>query len=115
MTISANDPNLKTWVEVPENTDFSIQNIPFGVFKTANLKPRVGSRIGDFVVDLKSLFVLGYFENLPFEMEDFDTTSLNNMMKKGKLGSRNLRNRISKLLDSNHTDLQKNQDRKSVV
>ena len=109
MTISANDPNLKTWVEVPENTDFSIQNIPFGVFKTANLKPRVGSRIGDFVVDLKSLFVLGYFENLPFEMEDFDTTSLNNMMKKGKLGSRNLRNRISKLLDSNHTDLQKNQ------
>lgn len=109
MNIAANDPNLKTWVEVPENSDFSIHNIPFGVFKTNGLKPRVGSRIGDYVIDLKTLFVLGYLENLPFEMEDFDSSSLNRMMKKGKLGTRNLRNRISKLLDEKHDDLKKNQ------
>lgn len=107
--IAANNPNLQSWVDVPNQSDFPIQNIPFGVFKTDTMKPRVGSRIGDYVIDLKSLFVLGYFENLPFEMQDFDTDSLNNMMKKGKQGTRNLRNRISKLLDKDHADLQKNQ------
>ncbi len=109
MNIPANNPDLKSWVEVPQNSDFPIQNIPFGVFKTAQMNTRVGSRIGDYVVDLKSLFVLGYLENLPFEAHDFDATSLNSMMKKGKKAVRDLRNRISKLLDTSHSDLQNNE------
>lgn len=107
--IAANNPALKSWVAVPENSDFSIQNLPFGIFKTAGLTPRVGVRIGESVLDLKTLFVLGYLENLPFELSDFDCEYLNPMMKKGKLAVRQLRNRISKLLDTNFTDLQKNQ------
>ncbi len=107
--IAANNPALKSWVAVPENSDFSIQNLPFGIFKTTNLTPRVGVRIGDSVLDLKTLFVLGYLENLPFELSDFDSEYLNSMMKKGKLAVRQLRNRISKLLDADFTDLQKNQ------
>jgi len=109
MSIPANNPELKSWVEVPQNSDFPIQNIPFGVFKKAQMDARVGSRIGDYVVDLKSLFVLGYLENLPFEAEDFASTSLNSMMKKGKKAVRDLRNRISKLLDTSHHDLQNNE------
>jgi fumarylacetoacetase len=107
--IAANNPALKSWVAVPENSDFSIQNLPFGIFKTSSLTPRVGVRIGDSVLDLKTLFVLGYLENLPFELSDFDCEYLNPMMKKGKLAVRQLRNRISKLLDLDFTDLQKNQ------
>lgn len=107
--IAANNPTLTSWVAVPENSDFSIQNLPFGIFKTANLTPRVGVRIGDSVLDLKTLFVLGYLENLPFEISDFDSEYLNPMMKKGKLAVRQLRNRISKLLDAQFPDLQKNQ------
>lgn len=107
--IAANNPALKSWVAVPENSDFSIQNLPFGIFKTASLTPRVGIRIGNSVLDLKTLFVLGYLENLPFELSDFDSEYLNQMMKKGKLAVRQLRNRISKLLDADFTDLQKNQ------
>ena len=107
--IAANNHALKSWVAVPENSDFSIQNLPFGIFKTTNLTPRVGVRIGDSVLDLKTLFVLGYLENLPFELSDFDSEFLNPMMKKGKLAVRQLRNRISKLLDADFTDLRKNQ------
>lgn len=107
--ITANNPNLKSWVSVPENSDFPIQNLPFGIFKTSQMKPRVGVRIGDFVLDLKTLYVLGYLENLPFDAEDFDNEYLNTLMKKGKSGTRLLRNRISKLLDTNHEDLAKNQ------
>lgn len=32
MNIKANDPSLKSWIEVPEGSDFPIQNIPFGIF-----------------------------------------------------------------------------------
>ncbi len=103
-----NHPEMKSWVEVSENSDFPIQNIPFGIFKTANLTPRAGTRIGDFVVDLKTLYVLGYLENLPFEASDFDSATLNNLMKKGKKATRELRNRVSKLLSRHQDDLQKN-------
>lgn len=107
--ILANNPLLKSWVAVPEHSDFPIQNLPFGIFKTSQLTPRVGVRIGNFVLDLKTLFVLGYLENLPFELSDFDTDCLNNLMLKGKKGTRDLRNRISKLLSLDQQDLQKNQ------
>ncbi|MCE3295066.1 MAG: fahA [Crocinitomicaceae bacterium] len=109
MSVHPNNPALKSWIEVPQNSDFPIQNLPFGIFKTAQSTERVGIRIGDFVIDLKVLFVLGYLENLPFELSDFDNKYLNSLMEKGKKGTRDLRNRISKLLDSNFTDLQKNE------
>lgn len=115
MNISANNPNLTSWVEVPQNSDFPIQNLPFGIFKTAQLAPQVGSRIGDFVIDLKTLFVLGYLENLPFEAGDFDVDRLNPMMTKGKKATRDLRNRISKLLDAEQKDLQTNEHHVSQI
>jgi fumarylacetoacetase len=94
---------------VSPNSDFPIQNLPFGIVKTSNLTPHVGVRIGDFVLDLKSMFIFGYLENLPFELTDFDASYLNNMMLKGKKATRDLRNRISKLLSTDCTDLQKNE------
>ena len=114
-TIAANNPTLKSWVEVPANSDFPIQNLPFGIVKTNQLTPRVASRIGDFAVDLKTLFVLGYMENMPFELADFDTDSLNPMMRRGKKAVRDLRNRISKLFDINYIDLQKNEHHSQQV
>lgn len=113
--IKANDPKLKTWLEVQANSDFPIQNIPFGVFKTGNLSPRVATRIGDSIIDLKTLFILGYLDNLPFSLKDFDTDSLNPLMKKGKKGTRDLRNRISKLFSTEYDDLSKNEHHVSQI
>jgi len=109
MSIAANNPELTSWVPVPANSDFPIQNLPFGIFRTKNEKSRVGVRIGDHVLDLKTLYVLGYLENLSFELSDFDNEFLNAMMKKGKKGTRELRKRLSKLLRSDVNDLQKNE------
>jgi fumarylacetoacetase len=93
---------------VPENSDFPIQNIPFGVFKTENVPARVGTRIGNQVIDLNTLFILGYLDNLPFTNEDFNTDSLNKLMKKGKKATTDLRNRISKLFNKENNDLSSN-------
>lgn len=105
LNIPANNPELKSWVPTPENTDFSLQNLPFGIIKNNQLSPRVASRIGDFAIDLKTLFEQGYLENLPFELADFDAEFLNRLMKKGKSATRELRNRLSHLLDENQPDL----------
>lgn len=113
--IPANNPTLKSWIEVPSNSDFPIQNLPFGVVKTESLTPHVASRIGNKVIDLKTLHVLGYLENLPFELADFNTDSLNPMMRKGKKAVRDLRNRLSKLFDINQPDLQQNEQHVAQV
>ena len=59
MTLKANNPALKSWVEVPSNSDFPIQNLPFGVFTKGGGTPRVGVAIGNKVLDLKALHSLG--------------------------------------------------------
>ena len=107
-TIAANNPALKSWVNVPAGSDFPIQNLPFGVFRTSSLGARIGVRIGDHVLDLKTLHVLGYLDNLAFDASDFDTDALNYLMGKGKQATRELRNRISYLLDASNDELQKN-------
>ena len=109
MNIPANNPQLKSWVEVSANCDFPIQNLPFGVIKVNGDRPRPASRIGNFAIDLKALFVLGYLENLQFELADFDTDLLNPLMKKGKTAVRELRNRLSKLFSTEYDDLKNNQ------
>src|SRR5690554_2631144 len=106
--IKANDPSLKSWIEVDANSDFPIQNLPFGIFKTKLGAARVGSRIGDKVIDLNVLYVLGYFKNLPFAQADFQTDALNPLMKKGKSATTELRNRLSKLFNKENTDLSNN-------
>lgn len=106
--INANDPSIQSWLDVPENSDFPIQNIPFGIFKTENVPARAGTRIGDQIIDLNTLYILGYLDNLPFSNADFNTDSLNNLMKRGKKATSDLRNRISKLFNKENNDLSSN-------
>ncbi|TXC81438.1 fumarylacetoacetase [Luteibaculum oceani] len=104
--IRANDPKRKSWVEIPENSDFPIQNLPFGVFKTNFFEPRVGVAIGDKILDLYSLAILGYLKNQPFELDAYLAPSLNNLMSYGKTAVRELRNHISDLLEVSNDELQ---------
>ena len=55
---STHDPDLQSWVASANDpeTDFPIQNLPFGVFSTAaDPAPRVGVAIGDQILDLAVL------------------------------------------------------------
>jgi fumarylacetoacetase len=108
MNISANDPSRKSWIDVPDNSDFPIQNLPFGIFSTASKSPRPCVAIGDHLVDLSALMDLGVFDDLPFQSNDFASSStLNALMKKGKSATRALRNRLADILDADgpHSDL----------
>ncbi|MEX2379938.1 MAG: fumarylacetoacetase [Vicingaceae bacterium] len=116
MNITANNPTLKSWVEVDKSSDFPIQNLPFGIIKNKNLSARAASRIGDFTIDLLALFETGYLDGLGFEKADFDNNRLNQLMKKGKDNTRMLRNRLAELFSTDNKTLQNNKtDREKAL
>ena len=108
--IAANNPQLKSWVEVPERSDFPIQNLPFGIYSTETKSKRVGIAIGESILDLGELKALDLLSNLPFEKDDFLTNYLNPMMSHGKKNITHLRNRISELLSKSNSELSSNRD-----
>ena len=67
----ANDPSLRSWVEVPANSDFPIQNLPFGVFKTQSRGPRVGVAIGNHILDLSAVAEHGYLDAIKIDKKVF--------------------------------------------
>lgn len=100
--IKANDPNRKSWIEVASDSDFPIQNIPFGIFKTYNKTICVGSRIGDYTIDLNALHKLNYFNGITLDREIFNKESLNDFLKLGKPIWRQVRDRIAEIFDTNN-------------
>lgn len=115
MKLFANQLNLKSWVECPNNSDFPIQNLPFGIIKSENLSPRVASRIGNYAIDLLALYRLRHLEDLAFEEKDFHSSTLNSMMRLGKLGTRKLRDRLARIFDESNTALKNDQEIKDKV
>lgn len=101
--IKANDKNIKTWLEVSGNSDFPIQNIPFGIAKV-NDEVFVATRIGDTVVNLYKVARLGHFN---IEKEVFASCRLNDFMLLGKQVTRDVRGEISDIFNAEN-DLEKN-------
>ncbi|MBL7834219.1 MAG: fumarylacetoacetase [Cyclobacteriaceae bacterium] len=106
--IKANNPNLKSWVEVPHGSDFPIQNLPFGIFKTKYLSPVAGVAIGDHVLDLVYLHENGFLDGLGLPSGIFNQRFLNDFIALGKKQTREVRERISELLQHDNTELKNN-------
>ncbi|WP_369764818.1 fumarylacetoacetase [Flavobacterium sp. WC2429] len=115
MPISANDTNRKSWIEVPENSDFPLQNIPFGVFLTKENVVTVGTRIGDHAIDLGALQQLNYFAGIELTDDMFMQDTLNDFISDGKKTWRLVRNRIADIFDNTNPKLRDNQKHKDIV
>ncbi|MFT6810676.1 MAG: fumarylacetoacetase [Saprospiraceae bacterium] len=68
-------------IEVEKNSDFSIHNIPFGVFSTNGTDKRVGVAIGESIVDLKAVAELGVWD---FDISVLSRPFLNDFISLGK-------------------------------
>ena len=82
---------MKSWVDIPKNSDFSIYNIPFGIFSVKNSKKRVGVAIGDMIVDLKASYDLGIFNEIPLDHDVFENKYLNDFIALGKSTTKKIR------------------------
>ncbi|WP_271856350.1 fumarylacetoacetase [Patiriisocius marinus] len=115
MPLTANNPNRQTWIDVPENSDFPIQNIPFGVFLTKNDIITIGTRIGDTAIDLGALHQLGYFKGIDLTDDIFLQDTLNDFIADGRKTWRLVRNRVSDIFLKGNHELQTNRAHASKV
>jgi fumarylacetoacetase len=101
------DPTLRSWVPVPEGSDFPIQNLPFGVFRCPGLRPRVGVAIGDHVLDLEAVMASGLFADLEVALPAgvFGSDSLNGLLALGRPAWRSVRRRVSELLRAGSSEI----------
>jgi len=97
MTIKANDPSRKSFVQVHADSDFPIQNLPFGVARIDGSE-EVVSAIGDKIVRLKVLNDLGYFDGMDVPNEVLQNPYINDLMAKGKAWNRAFRDALSDIL-----------------
>lgn len=113
--MDANDPKLKSWVPVPKGSDFPIQNLPFGIFKTKSSSARAGVAIGDHVLDLFYLHEHGYFDRLGLPAGLFNQNQLNSFFALGRKRISEVRNCISGLLRSDNNDVEADARKKMLV
>ncbi|WP_298261167.1 fumarylacetoacetase [Bradyrhizobium sp.] len=104
-----NDPALRSFIPVDPESDFPIQNLPYGVFSTAALAaPRVGVAIGEYILDLWELEQDGRL-NFGVGPGVFAGRFLNHFMSLGPKVWAATRARISELLRHDTDELRDNE------
>ncbi len=88
-----------TWINLTGNQGFSINNLPYGIFKPSETeKPRVGVAIGSEVLDLYGLSQTGLFGPVRLAAEVFLSDSLNPFISTGKDNTGFVRQKIQEIL-----------------
>jgi len=109
----ANDPNLKTWVPVAEESDFPIQNLPFGIFQKKGKSPRIGVAIGKQILDLSQISKIGLFDDCGVKGKNvFKNRFLNRFLSFGKSATGKIRDRVSEILSEDNSVLRDNEKRR---
>lgn len=107
---------LRSWVSSAQaaNADFTLHNIPFGVFRDweGDDAPRVGVAIGDKVLDVSALKASLFNGLAKRAAEACAESNLNALMALGSEYATALRARLIELLDASRADAETN--RKSV-
>lgn len=76
---------LRSFVPVADGSDFPIQNLPYGVFRTPEQEqPRIGVRIGEYVLDLRVIEHRGFFKPVFGDEHVLCKRSLNKFMGLGR-------------------------------
>jgi len=91
---------MNTWIEIPKNSDFSIYNLPFGIFSTNKNSKRVGIAIGNNIIDLLACNELDIFKDLNINNNVFENNFLNDFINLGK----NTTNKVREIIQQQLTD-----------
>lgn len=105
---------LTSWIDVPIDSDFSVYNLPYGIFSELSLptEKRIGVRIGDYIVDLKAVASRGLFMKIELDFFEgsklhdiFSENTLNRFIGLGKHLHQAVRQRLMELLSAGNKEL----------
>jgi fumarylacetoacetase len=103
-----------SWVDVPEGSDFPIQNLPYGVFSDSH-GTRCGTAIGDSIIDLAASERAGLFAATGLEAETFSSGSLNTFIAQGRSVWLAVRTVLMDFLDSANSEAKSFADEHGLV
>lgn len=89
---------MNTWLTISPDSDFSIHNLPFGIFSKDGGSKRVGVAIGDFVIDLLAAHKLGVFDGPNVTNDALENDFLNDFIALGKPTTNAVRLRLQEHL-----------------
>lgn len=97
---------LKSWVPIPEGSDFPLENLPFGVFTRSGERPHIGVAIGDHVLDLHELAKDGLFDGYVAPARELlMCETLNDFLAAGRPVWTATRERVQALLTSGNKEI----------
>jgi len=99
---------LQSFVEIAPNSDFPLENLPFGVFKPNDGAARVGVALGDYVVDLSVLEAEGHLSLRRQAAAVFSQDSLNSFLALGRPAWKETRETLQRLLAAENPTLRDN-------
>lgn len=99
---------LKSWIPYDESCDFTIYNIPFGIIETTNGSTHLASIIGDTIIDLAAMQMLGYFDGYALQKAQVESRFLNEFIALGKQTTSAIRNRIIEVFSEGNKQLSSN-------
>lgn len=101
---------LKSFIKVSPDSHFPIQNLPYGVFAPkSGGEPRVGTAIGDYVLDLSVLEEQGIFENTMLDKTKvFSSSNLNEFMSMDRIVWKQVRAVLQTILGESDPTLKEN-------
>uniref|UniRef100_A0A915N9A5 Fumarylacetoacetase n=1 Tax=Meloidogyne javanica TaxID=6303 RepID=A0A915N9A5_MELJA len=107
--------SLSTFIQVPLNSDFTIYNLPYGVFSTLdNQKKRIGVAIGDEILDLSAILHLFDGPLLSKNLNVFKE-SLNAFMGLGRQAWLEARERIQSILSDTNSVLRDDENLRKLA
>ena len=94
------NPELRSFIDVPADSDFTIHNLPYGVFKPAfGAAPRIGVAIGDQILDVSVLADRGLLSGPELGTAAvLGLANLNALMALGRPAWTELRSKLTRLL-----------------
>jgi fumarylacetoacetase len=92
-------------VEINKDSEFSIHNLPYGIFSQFDSHKRVGVAIGDFVLDLDYLNKNNFLANVDLPKDIFFKDYLNDFIVLGKKVGLALRKKLTDLIQNPSDDL----------
>lgn len=107
-----------SWVPADAKGDFTIHNLPFGIFSTGSEAPRAGVRIGDSIVDLQALASDPAASDLKFiqgSAANFAQPTLNAFAESGRATHKGVRAELQAILGGQDTLLKNNEGLKQKV
>jgi fumarylacetoacetase len=93
---------MHTWLSIPSDSDFSLYNLPYGVFHLGDGRLRAGIAIGDHIIDLAMAAEQGLFGKKRFFQNIFTQPTLNDFIALGKPVTGRIRKKVQDWLKLEH-------------